>query len=363
MIGKVFFMEFRTGWKGILIFLLLVLLIAGGMPGIFPSFKESFESDLEGEENLEISIPDEKGDYINLSWEPLENVSQYMIVESNVSYLFPFINIYSTNNSNISILYDFDEERYYLVAAMVNGSESPMVIGITTSSGDRKSAIDEFLENPAYKGLTGGRVISFSEIKGFISLEFYSWWVLLAGLFLAYIAVSSVSGDFEGKRMDLIFSTPIKREQYLLEKFTALTVITFVIILFAAGALASGIDSIGYSDELDANTIFLSLIGSLPMLLVIMAIGVLSAVQFGTTRAGMGIAFLFVMIEFILYTLSGFSSVYEGAKYATVLNYWDYNDVLYDGVFDAGHFIGLFVVAGIILVLAVYLFKKKDIPA
>jgi ABC-type transport system involved in multi-copper enzyme maturation permease subunit len=356
-------MEFRTGWKGLLIFLFLVLLIAGGMPGIYPSFKESFESDLEGEENLHIDVPEEKGGNIDLSWEPVENASQYTIVESNVSFIFPFIDIYSTNETNISIPFNFDEDRYYLVAAIVNGSESPMVIGITTTSKDQQSAIDEFLENPMYQGLTGGRVISFSEIKGFISLEFYSWWILLAGLFLAYISVSSLTSDFEGKRMDLIFSTPIKREQYLIEKFAALTAITLLIVLFAAGALASGIDSIGYSDELDSYTIFLSLIGSLPMLLVIMAIGFLSAVQFKSTRVGMGIAFLFVMIEFILFTLASMATTYENAKYATILNYWDYNSVLFDGVFNAGHFVGLFVVAGIILMLAVYVFKKNDIPA
>jgi ABC-type transport system involved in multi-copper enzyme maturation permease subunit len=356
-------MEFRTSWKGILIFLLLVLLIAGGMPGIYPSFLESFDGDLEGEDNIKIVIPEEPGGYINLSWEPVENTTQYMIVESNVSYIIPFIKIYYTNETNLTIPNDFDEERYYLVAGVINITEPPVVIGLDTTSQESRSAIDEFLENDMYQGLTGGRVISFSSIKGFVSLEFFSWWVLLAGLFLAYIAVSSLTGDFEGKRMDLIFSTPIKREQYLIEKFTALIFVTFVIILFAAGALAAGIDSIGYSNELDSNTIFLSLIGSLPMLLVIMAIGFLAAVQFGTTRVGMGITFLFVMIEFILYTLSGMSTVYESAKYGTILNYWDYNAVLFDGQFNAGHFIGLFVVAGIILFLAVYLFKKKDIPA
>ncbi|WP_455391936.1 ABC transporter permease [[Eubacterium] cellulosolvens] len=363
MIGRIFLMEFRIGWKGLLIFLFLVLLIAGGMPGIYPSFIESFESDLEGEENLQIVVPDEKGEDINLSWEPVENALQYTIVESNVSFIFPFIDIYSTNETNISIPYDFDEDRYYLVAAIVNVSGSPIVIGITTTAKDQKSALDEFLDNPMYQGLTGGRTISFSEIRGFISLEFYSWWVLLAGLFLAYISVSSLSSDFEGKRMDLFFSTSIKREQYLLEKFAALMAITLVIVLFAAGALASGIDSIGYSDEVDSYTIFLSLIGSLPMLLVIMAIGFLSAVQFKTTRVGMGIVFLFVMIEFILYTLSGMSPAYESAKYGTILYYWDYNSVLFDGLFNVGHFIGLFVVAGIILMLGVYLFKKEDIPA
>ena len=363
MIGRVFFMEFRIGWKGLLIFLLLVLLIAGGMPSIYPSFKESFESDLEGEENLQIVIPDEKGGDINLSWEPVENAVQYTIVESNVSFIFPFINIYSTNETNISIPYNFDEDRYYLVAAIVNVTENPIVIGITTSSKDKKTALDEFLNNPMYQGLTGGRVISFSEIKGFISLEFYSWWVLLAGLFLAYISVSSLTSDFEGKRMDLIFSTPIKREHYLIEKFAALTAIAFVIVLFAAGALASGIESIGYADEADSYTILLSLIGSLPMFLVIMAFGFLSAVWFKSTRVGMGVVFLFVMIEFILYTLAGMGATYESAKYATILNYWDYNSVLFDGLFNIGHFVGLFVVTLIILLLAIYVFKKKDIPA
>ncbi len=363
MFGKVFFMEFRIGWKGLLIFLFLVLLIAGGMPQIYPSFIESFESDLEGEENLQIVVPDKKGEDINLSWEPVENAIQYTIVESNVSFIFPFIEIYFTNETNISIPFDFDEDRYYLVAAIVNVSESPIVIGITTTSKDQKSALDEFLDNPMYQGLTGGRTVSFSEIKGFISLEFYSWWVLLAGLFLAYISVSSISSDFEGKRMDLIFSTPIKREQYLIEKFAALTAITLLIVLFAAGSLASGIDSIGYSNEVDSYTIFLSLIGSLPMLLVIMAIGFLSAVWFKTTRVGMGMVFLFVMIEFILHTLAGMSDIYENLKYGTILYYWDYNTVLFDGLFKTADFVGLFVVTGIILMLAIYVFKKKDIPA
>ena len=389
MLGKVFFMEFRTGWKGLLIFLFLVLLIAGGMPQIYPSFIESFESDLEGEENLEIYIPDKKGENINLSWTPVGTNTSYLVIESPVISMVPATGIIIANEPHVTFPYDFNETRYFAVATinisginvtdylgyLINTSNifnhkfdikslsNTTFIGMISTSKDIKSALDEFLDNPMYQGLTGGRVISFSEIKGFISLEFYSWWVLLAGLFLAYISVSSISSDFEGKRMDLIFSTPIKREQYLIEKFAALTVITLLIVLFAAGSLASGIDSIGYSDDVDSYTLFLSLIGSLPMLLVIMAIGFLSAVWFKSTRVGMGIVFLFVMIEFILYTLAGMASIYESAKYGTILYYWDYNTVLFDGLFNAGHFVGLFIVAGIILVLAIYVFKKRDIPA
>ena len=80
MIGRVFLMEFRTGWKGLLIFLFLILLIAGGMPGIYPSFKESFESGLEGEENLRIVVPEEKGGDINLSWTPLKMLRVFLLL-------------------------------------------------------------------------------------------------------------------------------------------------------------------------------------------------------------------------------------------------------------------------------------------
>ena len=44
-------------------------------------------------------------------------------------------------------------------------------------------------------------------------------------------------------------------------------------------------------------------------------------------------------------------------------NFRDFVIKKYDGVFKVGDFIGLFVVTGLILLMAIYVFKKKDIPA
>jgi ABC-2 type transport system permease protein len=163
--------------------------------------------------------------------------------------------------------------------------------------------------------------------------------------------------------MDLIFSTPITRERYVLEKFAAMIIIVIFVLLVAAGAMASGVDSIGETDNLGSSTIFLAVIGSLPMLLVIMAFGYLAAFQFRSTRVGMGLTFLFVMVEFILFTVAQLVSSLEYLKYASIMHYWDYNTVLYDVLFKVGDFVVLFVTTGIILLLAVWVFKKKDIPA
>ncbi len=364
MIGKVFFMELRTSWKGILIFAFIVFLLAYGMAAMFPTYRDALMEDLQGSQNLEIELPDQIGGNISLSWTPVENVSSYYIVESKQPYMDEPTRIFNSTGTNITISYDFDEKRYYTVSAITNASIFPEFIGMISTKADDASAFDEFLENPAYSGMTGdGKVTSITEIKGFLSLEFFSWWILLGGLFLAYMSVSTVADDFEGKRMDLIFSTPITREHYLVEKFAALTAITIFILLVAVGSMSAGISAVDMSSDLDSQTVLLAVMGSLPMLLVIQAIGVLSTVQFRSTRAGMGIAFLFVLVEFVLYTAASMSASIEYVKYLSVMHYWDYNTVLYDGVFKIGDFIGLFIVTGLILLLAIVVFKKKDIPA
>jgi len=69
------------------------------------------------------------------------------------------------------------------------------------------------------------------------------------------------------------------------------------------------------------------------------------------------------MVEFILFTVAQLVSSLEYLKYASIMYYWDYNTVMYDGVFNVGDFIGLFIATGVIIALAVWVFKKKDIPA
>ena len=382
MIGRVFLMEIRTNWKGILIFSFVVLLIAGSMPQMFPTILESASSGLQGEENLNLIVPENKDENITLSWKPIENASLYFVMESENILMFPFNLTYIGSETNISIKYNFDGNKYYSVWANMTGFGNlsnlnlsglqnildiskifEVFIGMTQTEKGGKGGYDEMLDNPAFGSLTQGKVTTIYEIRGFLSLEFFSWWVLLAGLFFAYFAVSSVTDGFEGKQMDLIFSTPITREHFVLEKFAAMIIITTFVVLIAVGAMASGVESVGESDNLGSYTIFLAVIGSLPMLLVIMAVGYLASFQFRSTRVGMGLAFLFVLVEFILYTVAQLVESLEGAKYATILHYWDYNTVLFDGLFKVGDFIGLFVVTGIILLLAIYVFKKKDIPA
>ena len=359
MIGRITFMELRTGLKGLIIFCLLVTIVAAAMPMILPTYRDSLIEELEGANKVKLELPTDETGLLTLSWEPLETATVYMVLEDNRSSMVTAKTKHVGAETSITFEKDFEERRYYAVLAETTDSVDPVLVGIaSTEAGE--DPFQDLLNNPAYAGFTGGRSISMLEPKGFISLEFFSWWWMLAGLFVAYMSVSVIGSDFENKRMDVMLSTPISRRRYLTEKFCAMSLIALFILLVAIGGLAGGIANINALNEFTAETVFLSLIGCLPFLMVIAAVGVLTAVVFQKVRVGMGVTFAFVFAEFFLYTFGSFSKSLEWMKTVSIFSYWDYSSVIFDGMFQAGDFVVLVAVAAAIIGVSVWVFEKKD---
>ena len=91
------------------------------------------------------------------------------------------------------------------------------------------------------------------------------------------------------QRMDLIFSTPISRRRYIIEKFLAMFLISSLMVLVAAGGLASGIEAIGESNEFPADIVFMAVVGCLPVLTLFASIGIFTSVLFKKIKIGIGI--------------------------------------------------------------------------
>ena len=364
MIGRTVLMELRTGWKGLFVISILVFIVGSGMVAIYPTFKDTFTEELEGADKVDLIIPEDEDQNLIIFWDPLENIDMYFVLESNSSSILTENStlIYTGLQTNISVQYNFNETKYYAVMALVDGSALPTLVGID-STGEGFNPYQDLLDNPGYSGFTGGRSIDITEIRGFISLELFSWLWILAGMFMAYFSVSSVTGDFEKKRMDLIFSTPISREQYIIEKFAALSIISFILVFMTALGLIAGVASIGETDALPHATSFLSVFSMQTFLMIIAAFGIFLGMIFRGGKAGMGINIAFVFSSFIFLTIAGFSDALSGLKYVSIMHYWDYNSMLIDDIFNVGYFFALFVGSMIILGFAIYIFKKRDIPA
>ncbi len=358
MIGETFLMEFRKSWRGLLIFLIIIMITAGGFPQFYPTVSEAESADLEGDKNVELNVG---GEMVNLSWDPRSNVTAYRVLEDNKSFMLSPEIVYEGVQNHTELAHKNNESRYFAVLALYNGSEEMKLIGMATTA-EKGGAFDELIESSFYEGFTGGRDVRMSEIKGFLSVEFFSWWFLLAGLYIGYISVNSITKDFEEKRMDIIFSTPISRRRYLLEKFSAVSLYSLLLVIFSGLMMIASIQNIGYGSEVDFKYLMLALIGSWPVLMIVQSVAVLSAVYFVESRKAVGVTLLFAFLQYALQIIANMSSQFRWLLDYCILGYWDYNEALLDNSFSAVDFGILIVVAIMLVALSIYMFEKKDIP-
>ena len=83
--------------------------------------------------------------------------------------------------------------------------------------------LDAYVEAfpPALREAFG--IIAISSIEGFLAVEFYQFaWLLLVGLYLAYLAGGTIAGDVASGRMDLTLSAPVARRDVVIGRFLGL---------------------------------------------------------------------------------------------------------------------------------------------
>jgi ABC-2 type transport system permease protein len=218
-----------------------------------------------------------------------------------------------------------------------------------------------FAQNPYFQGLVGGRG-SLLDVRGYISAELILFWTIVVGMFVAYMSVSFVAGDFENRYMDIVLSKPVSRRLYLIEKFIAMTIISMILSIITAFGMIAGLSGIGSLDQLSAQTALLTFIGVIPVLMVIAALSILVSVVFRKVRTGMGVGFAFVFAQIFMRLFGTFSKDLELLKTLSIFQYWDYVSVLFDNVFKVVDFIGLTILSFLILVGSIFVFERSDIP-
>jgi len=358
--GRTFLFELRSRWKGLTIFLIIVILIMAGYVQIFPSISEPFDEDLEGAENVDIEVDEETGN-ISLDWghwEGLESDPDYNYTVL-VNYVPNMVQPIYRNDSIVEPNFDFhpsmileeDEEELELYFAVVGVKEDSREFIGMRSNVERTNPFEELMGT------------DWTDIGDFIAMLYNMWFILLVGLYLAYVSVNSVTKDFEESRMDIIFSTPLSRRQYLLEKFSSLGFYTFVLLSLTAFAMVGSVYSLGELGKLSASTLFLSLIVSWPLFLVLITFGLLMAVYFKSSRTAVGMAFFFIFVQYAFHLVADMAETLEVVKPYTLISYWDHSSVLSEGVVNAFDVGLLLVLSALVFGLTVFVFERSDIPA
>ena len=202
-------------------------------------------------------------------------------------------------------------------------------------------------------------VESMSSFAGLLAVELYQFaWVILLGIYFAYLGGGSVAGDVERGRADLLLATPLSRTRLVVEKFLSLTwpilVINAVVgTVVYVGAIFVG-EAIPLVDVLAVHVL------SVPYLLVAAALGVFASTVFDgaatAQRAAAGLVFGLFLVDSLVA-----GTDFEWLGTLSPSQYYDPGAILVDGEYDLVGALVLTEVAALLLVLAIFRFRRRDI--
>ena len=197
-------------------------------------------------------------------------------------------------------------------------------------------------------------------IEGFIAAEIYSFfWVLLIGIYFAYLGSGLIARDIDNRKMDLTLSNPISRKSVLLQKLASLwvplvTLNVSVPVIVYVGALVIG-------ESFNPVALALVHLLSIPYLLVCAGIGLVASVVVDRVRTARATALGLVFLLWLVEAVSRLDPEYEWVGAIGPSRYYDETAIL---VHEEYAFVdaGLLLVAFLALLgVALFVFTRRDI--
>ena len=201
---------------------------------------------------------------------------------------------------------------------------------------------------------------SFGTVEGFLAVEMYGiFWVVLLGIYFAYVGADSLAGDIQKGKMDLTLSCAVSRMQVVGEKVVSLMVPLVVLNTIIPLVVYGSVLLIG--ESIDPAVLIMVHLLSIPYLLSCMGFGVLaSSLSDRSKTAGMaavGAVFFFWLIE-------GLARVAGNIDWASRLmpaHYYNPNDILVHAIYDGFGAAVLMVLSLLLFLASMVIFQRRDI--
>lgn len=211
---------------------------------------------------------------------------------------------------------------------------------------------------PVFQELFG--IEAMGSIEGFLAVELYQFvWVLLLGLYLAYLGGDVVAGDADADRLDVLLSLPLSRERIVAERAASLLPVIVVPNLLVPPVVYASVVAIGESMAVQDLLAVHAL--SVPYLAVCGAIGVVCSVVLRDGDLAQRVA---VGLLFALYLLESLAVVADRESLGAIspMRYYDPTAILVHGEYQLWG-ATLLAVASLALVggAAAY-FRRVDAP-
>lgn len=204
-----------------------------------------------------------------------------------------------------------------------------------------------------------GNVQSLTDIDGYLVAQVYQQlWVLILGVYFAYVAARAISSEVENGSIDLLLTNPLSRTRLVVGKFLSLVPVLVFVNLVSLLAIYEGVVLIGESVD-PVNLAMLHALSTL-YLLTASSIGLVLSVVFDSVRRAQGAAIGVSFGMFLVDTLT-FDTDYEWLGTFAISRYYDAGAVLTEGDVAFDDVAVLIVVTLLLVMVAAELFERKDI--
>jgi ABC-2 type transport system permease protein len=181
-----------------------------------------------------------------------------------------------------------------------------LVMALFPSIRETGEELDAYLETlpPEVARAFVGDVTTLATIEGYLVSQLYQFgWVILLGIYFAYAAGSTIAGEVERGRADMLLSLPITRTRFVLEKFLAFVPVIVAVNVVTFVAIYAGIVLV--DETIDVGDMAALHGVSVLYLLACAGVGLLASVVFDSIRraqtAGAGIVFGTFLVDSFTY--------------------------------------------------------------
>lgn len=197
-------------------------------------------------------------------------------------------------------------------------------------------------------------------IEGFIAAEIYSFfWVLLIGIYFAYVAAGMIAADIRDRSIDLTLANPVSRESVLIQKLSSLWVP--LVVLNVSIPIIVYVGSVAIDNTMNPVAITMVHLLSIPYLLVCAGIGLVLSVVAGHLRTARSGAIGAVLLLWLVDGVSRLDENFEWIGALTPTRYYDETAILVHEEYAYIDAVVLSVAFGVLLAIAVIVFVRRDI--
>lgn len=201
---------------------------------------------------------------------------------------------------------------------------------------------------------------SFTTPEGFVAFGFYTYGLLMLGIFAVLGGLNITANDEDSGALDLLLALPVPRWRVVLERFAAYAVVSAIIAFVSylgvwLGAQMSGI-------EFNLVRLVEGNINFIPGLLLMIAFTAFAGALLPRKSSATVLAASFIVASYFVNFLGAAASdsFLANVKGLSFFNYYASEAVMRDGL-NFGNMAILLIASALLVGAAVWLFERRDV--